>query len=166
MTDVIGCVQLNLKAVRIKELERLLGIAAIEFQIERFQFCARLIRVEARDAEIIVIDFGGLTIALLNAKEAIADSQDVSGCRLLLQRHSEELLVELRCAVKVGYLYRDVVDTHCAEALLLRRRLRAGDQRREGKSELTAGQFAALETAEQCFYGLYHRILSSGPCLH
>ena len=88
VTDVVRRVHLNLEAVRIKEFERFLRITTVEFQVELPQFCAHVVRVEARNSEVIVIDSGGLTVALLNAKEAVADSQDVGCCGLLLQAAS------------------------------------------------------------------------------
>src|ERR1017187_3527072 len=95
MTNVIGFVQLNLEAIRIVELERFFRIATLELQIELLQLRARLVSVEARDSEVIMIDAGSLTIALLDAEEGVSHTQDVCICRLLLKRHREELLIEL-----------------------------------------------------------------------
>src|SRR5579872_409201 len=80
--------------------------------------------------------------------------------RLLLQRHSEKLLVELRRAVKVGDTHRDMVYGDGFELGLLRRRLRAADQRSEGKGELAAGYKAALEIGKHFFDDLLHDFLS------
>jgi hypothetical protein len=108
-----------------------------------------------------MIHRGSLIIALLNAKEGVVpDTQNVCRRRLLLKRHPEELLIEFGSAVKVGNLYRNVVYGDGLDSFLLRRSLRGGDQCRQGKYELAAGQFAALEIAQHCFYGLYHGVLS------
>src|ERR1035437_2976251 len=109
MPDVIGCIHLNLEAIRIEELKRFLRIAALELQIELLQFRARLVGVEARNAEVIMIHRGSLIIALLNAKDGVVPgTQNVCRRRLLLKRHPEELLIEFGSAVKVGNLYRNV----------------------------------------------------------
>src|SRR5882724_10075972 len=79
--------------------------------------------------------------------------------RLLLQRHREELLVELRSPVQIGNPHRDMVDADGSKLCLFGRRLRS-NQRGEGEGELAAGQCAALETAEHLFDGLYHKVLS------
>src|SRR5579872_2442204 len=81
--------------------------------------------------------------------------------RLLLQRHSEELLVELRRPVKVGHAYRHVVYADGLELCLSCRRLSPAHQRGERNGELAAGQHAAFEIAKHRFYGSYHWLLHS-----
>ena len=80
--------------------------------------------------------------------------------RLLLQRHPEELLVELRGLVKVGNTHGDVVYRDGLELGLLRRCLRATDQCGEGEGELAAGNLAALEIGKHLFDDSLHEFLS------
>src|SRR5258708_10684483 len=90
VTYVIGSVQLNLEPIRIVELERPFRIALRDLQIAFLQLRARLVCVEARNAEVVVIDRSRLTFALLNAKEGLADTHDMDRLPLLLQRHSKD----------------------------------------------------------------------------
>src|ERR1035438_3612891 len=139
VTNIIGRVQLNLKSIWIVELERFLRIAVSELQIALLQLQARLVSVKAGNPEVVVFDRSRFTITLFNTEEGVPDTQDMDLRRLLLQWHSEELLVELRCAVEVGHPHGHVVYADGLEPCLLCRSLRAAHQRGEGKGELAAG---------------------------
>src|ERR1700722_14072991 len=159
VTYVIGRVQLNLESIWLVELERFLRIAVGELQIALLQLQSRLVSVEAGYSEVVVIDLSRFAITLFNAKERFPDTQNMDLRRLLFQWQSEEFLVELRCAVKVGHPHGHVVYADGFEFCLLRGGLRAAHQRGEGEGELAAGQPAALEIVKHLLYGLYHQLL-------
>src|SRR5439155_13084457 len=131
---IVGSVELNQKPIQIGELERFFRIAAREFQIAFGQFRARLVRIEAGNSEVVVIE-RGWTLTLLDPKEGFSDAQNMDRLRLLLQGHPEELLVELRRLVKVGNTHSDMVYRDGLELGRLRRCLRATDQCSEGEGE-------------------------------
>src|ERR1700677_2663226 len=125
---IIGAVHLDLKSIRIIELERFFRVLVRKLQVKFGQPGTHFISVEVGNPEVVVIDGGGLMFALLNTEEGIADAQDVYRRRLLPQGHPEELLVELRGAVKVRNPHSDVVEANSAEAC--RRRGRCERTRR------------------------------------
>src|SRR5258708_20054148 len=95
MPLIIGFIQLNQESIRIPELKRFLRPAGFQLQLACLYFFDCFAGVESGDTEVIVIEAGGGSL-LLNSKETLADAEDVSLLRMLLKRHPEELLVELR----------------------------------------------------------------------
>src|SRR5207244_1676167 len=94
MARVRRAVELNQEPVGIPEFERLLRPARLDLQIARLQFRQNRICVKSGNPEIEVIELGRCAL-LFDTEEALSDAQDVRVFRVLLERHAEELLVEL-----------------------------------------------------------------------
>ena len=138
MTDVIWAVNLNKETVWIIKLKRFFRSRAIGLQVEFLQSCAHLISVERRYSKIIVIEPGGLTWALLDAKKGVPNAQNMGRCRLLPERHFKKLLIKVGGAMKIGNSYRDEDHADRTEPFLIMRRFRGSRQRRKGNSKLPA----------------------------
>src|SRR3984957_15172539 len=174
MTDIAGSVHLNLEAIRIIELEGFAGGFVGKIEMKLGQSCSNFISVEICDPEIKMVDGGGLTFSLLDAKEGRPYAQNMHLCRLLLERHPKELLIELRSAMKVGNTHGDVVQSDSTKALWLFLRSKearscegARGQRGEGQCELPAAQLALFHVIEHSFNRLNHGSSGCdtyGPC--
>jgi hypothetical protein len=56
---------------------------------------------KAGDSEVVVIE-SRPTVPLFDSEEGLPYSQYVRLLRMLFQRHTEQFLIELRCAVNIG----------------------------------------------------------------
>src|SRR5580704_18153496 len=135
VSDIVGSVQLHKESVGITELERFLRPARLWCQITRLQFGRRLICVKAGDSEVVVIE-SRPTVLLFDSEEALPYSQYVRLLRMLFQGHTEQLLIELRCALNIGDPYRDMVQAYGAHTGLAWGGLRASDQCGQRRREL------------------------------